>query len=248
MASTTERLAVLKTVSIFSATSDDLLTTVANLLTECIVQTGEKIIEKGELGDCMYIIVEGRVRVHDGDHTLNYLEQRAVFGEMSVLDPAPRSISITAVQDTTLFRLDREAFYCSIGNRIEIVYGIIHILCEQLRLRIYDMAEDYKYMEQFARVTSAAIAIEAGHYEPESLDEVAQRTDTLGQLARVFQHMAYEVYAREQRLQQQVQELRIELSEAKQHRQVAETTETEYFHGLLARADALRSIMEGARE
>ena len=90
MASTTERLAVLKSVSIFSATSDDLLTAVANLLTECTVQVGEKIIERGEIGDCMYIIVEGRVRVHDGDRTLNYLEKPAVFGEMSVLDPAPR--------------------------------------------------------------------------------------------------------------------------------------------------------------
>jgi hypothetical protein len=37
------------------------------------------------------------------------------------------------------------------------------------------MAEDFEYMQQFARVTAAAVAVEAGDYDPESLDEVAAR-------------------------------------------------------------------------
>jgi DNA repair ATPase RecN len=97
-------------------------------------------------------------------------------------------------------------------------------------------------------VTAAAVAVETGAYESSSLDEVASRTDALGQLARVFQHMAAEVYAREQRLQQQVQALQIELSAAKQQRQVAEITETTHFQDLLAKASSLRAIMEGTKE
>jgi len=108
--------------------------------------------------------------------------------------------------------------------------------------------QEVAYLQNVARVTAAAAAVEAGEFEPESLADVAQRTDGLGQLARVFQRMAREVYAREQRLKQQVQELRIELSEARQARQVAEITETDYFRQLQAEAQNLRDILEGISE
>jgi DNA repair ATPase RecN len=103
-----------------------------------------------------------------------------------------------------------------------------------------DLREDFTYMQQFARVTSAAVAVESGVFEPESLDEVAMRTDELGQLARVFQRMTREVYAREQRLKQQVNELRIEVDSIKAERQVAEITETDYFKTLQETVRQLR--------
>ena len=52
--------------------------------------------------------------------------------------------------------------------------------------------------------------------------------------------MAREVRAREQRLKQEVQQLRIEIDEARTARQVAEITETDYFQDLQRKADQLR--------
>jgi hypothetical protein len=75
---------------------------------------------------------------------------------------------------------------------------------------------------------------------PENLAAVARRSDELGQMARVFQRMAAEVYAREQALRQQVHELRIEIDEAKKARQVAELVETESFQDLRSKARKLR--------
>jgi HAMP domain-containing protein len=94
-------------------------------------------------------------------------------------------------------------------------------------------------------VSHAAAAVETGAFEPESLAHVAGRGDELGQLARVFQRMAREVYAREQRLKQQVQELQIEIDQAKKERQVAEITETEYFQDLQKRAKSFRNRGRG---
>ena len=91
------------------------------------------------------------------------------------------------------------------------------------------------------RLTTAARAVETAHFEPESLDDVARRKDELGQLARVFQRMAREVYGREQRLKEEVSSLRIEIDEAKKARQVAEITETDYFQHLQQRAKQLRN-------
>ena len=70
---------------------------------------------------------------------------------------------------------------------------------------------------------------------------MAGREDALGNLARVFQRMAIEVAARERALKAQVQQLRIEIDEAKADRQVAEITETDYFRDLQRKADALRA-------
>jgi methyl-accepting chemotaxis protein len=92
-----------------------------------------------------------------------------------------------------------------------------------------------------ARLTAAARAVEGGAFEPDSLVDVAGRSDELGQLARVFQRMAREVHAREQRLKEQVAELRIEIDETKKAREVAEITETEYFQQLQHRAKQLRN-------
>jgi nitrate/nitrite-specific signal transduction histidine kinase len=92
-----------------------------------------------------------------------------------------------------------------------------------------------------AQLTAAAADIESGIFAMEDLAGAAQRADELGQLARVFQRMAREVYAREQRLKQQVQQLRIEIDQVKKARQVAEITETEYFQHLREHAAEMRN-------
>ncbi len=99
--------------------------------------------------------------------------------------------------------------------------------------------QEVDYLQQVGRVTAAAAAIRANTFESESLDEVARRSDELGQLALVFQEMARQVYAREQQLQRQVQQLRIEIDHAKKAREVAEITESDYFQQLLGKADEL---------
>ncbi|HEY4689430.1 MAG TPA: cyclic nucleotide-binding domain-containing protein [Anaerolineae bacterium] len=241
---TTDRKLILKTVGLFTETPHETLAEVADLLEEIEAKPGQVVFHKGDPGDSLYIIAEGRVRVHDGDLTLNFLGKRDVFGEMAALDPEPRSATVTAVEDTLLLRLDQKTLYDLIAKRPEVARRIIQVLSRHLRARMHDMAEDYQYMRQFAKVTAAAVAVEAGVYEPDSLNEVAQRTDELGQLARVFQRAIHEVYAREQRLKQQVAELRIEIDQVHQARQVAEITETEYFQQLRKRAGELRSARE----
>jgi CheY-like chemotaxis protein len=107
---------------------------------------------------------------------------------------------------------------------------------EKKRLR----DQELDYLRQVAVVTEAATAVEAGTFASEGLDGVARRTDPLGRLARVFLNMAHEVQAREQRLKQQVQQLRVEIDEARKAHQVAEITDTDYFQMLQQKAQTLR--------
>ena len=102
---------------------------------------------------------------------------------------------------------------------------------------------ELEYLEQVAKVTGAATALEAGQFDPGVLEEVASRSDGLGMLARRFASMAREVRAREERLRAQVRELRIEIDHARQAEKVAEITETDFFRDLRSRAADLRRIV-----
>jgi CRP/FNR family transcriptional regulator, cyclic AMP receptor protein len=241
---TIDRLNVLRSVRIFAGTPDAMLAEISAVLEELRFRADERIFSKGDLGDCLYIIAAGHVRVHDGARTLNTLHRGEVFGEMAALDPEVRSASITALTDTRLLRLDRGPLYRVMAQRIEVAQGIMHVLAQRLRTSLREMNEDFQHMQQFAKLTAAAAAIEDGIYDPESLDDVAARTDALGQLARLFQRMERAVSAREQRLRQEVRDLRIVIDETRQAQKVAEITESDYFQRLRSQASQLRNIME----
>ena len=74
---------------------------------------------------------------------------------------------------------------------------------------------ELEYLEQVGHVVEAAESVESSTYDPESLISVANREDALGKLARVFQRMANEVHLREQRLKQQLEQLRIDVEDMK---------------------------------
>ena len=130
-----EKVIILKSVPIFAETPDEVLAEVATILEEVDYTSGDCIFEKGTIGDCMFVIIEGRVRVHEGERTLVELGERQIFGELAVLDPEPRSASVTAIEPTRLFCLHQDAFYDLMAHRIEIARGIIRALCQDLRSR-----------------------------------------------------------------------------------------------------------------
>jgi hypothetical protein len=141
MLSTIEKVLILRKVDMFGQTPDNVLADVAELLEEVEVLEGECIFAEGEPGDNMYIIVDGRVRVHTADRFLNHLGESDVFGEMALLDPAPRVASVTAEDPTRLLRLDQAPFYQLMSERPEIATGIIRVLTRHLRKRVQDLSQ-----------------------------------------------------------------------------------------------------------
>lgn len=138
---TIEKVIILKTVGVFSRTPEATLAHVAELLEELDVPAGQQIFAKGDAGDSLYIIVDGQVRVHDGDRLLNMLGERDVFGEMALLDPEPRLASVTAAAPTRLFRLAQAPFYELLSEQPEVAIGVIRVLAGYLRLRVRETAE-----------------------------------------------------------------------------------------------------------
>ena len=130
---TIEKVIILKSAEVFASMPDYVLSYVASAVEEEEMRKGETFIEKGDIGNCMYLIVDGGVVVHDEDREITRLGKGQTVGELAVLDPEPRSASVTATEDTHVFRLEKEAFDEVMADQPEIASGVIHVLCQRLR-------------------------------------------------------------------------------------------------------------------
>ena len=124
---------ILRSVGIFAGVADPILAEVAETLTLREVPTGTTIIREGDLGQVMFIIVEGGVRVVQGGRDVARLQARDVFGELSVLDPETRSASVITVEDTLLFELSHEAVEDLMASNIDLARGFLRMLCRRVR-------------------------------------------------------------------------------------------------------------------
>ncbi|MDM8559714.1 cyclic nucleotide-binding domain-containing protein, partial [Candidatus Parabeggiatoa sp. HSG14] len=128
-----EKIIILKTVSIFAKTPENLLSEIAMLTEEVYLKKNEALFKKGEIGTSMYIVVEGRVEVRDGNKVINTLGERALIGELAALSSEPRSASIIAIENTLLLSLSQESLFELMWDQYEIIQGIINVLVQRLR-------------------------------------------------------------------------------------------------------------------
>ncbi|HUM47467.1 MAG TPA: cyclic nucleotide-binding domain-containing protein [Chitinophagales bacterium] len=128
-----EKVLILKSLSIFEETPEPLLVEVASILEEMEREPETTLFQKGEAGNCLYIIYRGSVRIHSNQQTLAILKENDFFGELSLLDTEARSASATTVSDSYLLKLDQEPFYELMSNRVEVVKGVLKTLCKRLR-------------------------------------------------------------------------------------------------------------------
>jgi CRP-like cAMP-binding protein len=130
---TIEKVLILKSVPIFSSVPEGQLVDLATIAESVEYEAGEIIMNQGDLGTSMYIVVDGRVRIFEGEKDLAEHGTRAVFGELAALDPEPRAASVQALEDCTLLRLDGESLYDLMSGNKEVTRGIVHVLCDYTR-------------------------------------------------------------------------------------------------------------------
>lgn len=198
-----------------------------------LVENGRQALEKLQNESFDLVLLDVQMPEMDGYQVLEQMKAHPYLREIPV-------IMISAVDE-----LESTVRCIELGAQDYLPKPFSPVL---LRARIAACLErkwlrdqEIDYLRQVGRVTAAAAAIKNNTFQMESLDEVASRSDELGQLAQVFQEMALQVYAREQRLQQQVQQLRIEIDQSRKAREVADITDSEYFQQLLGKADELRN-------
>lgn len=128
-----ERVKILQTTQIFSDTDVEVLRDIAKALKEKHARNEKVILKKGDVGNAMFIIVNGRVRVHDGNHVLSKLGPGSIFGEYSLIDEETRSASVTAEESCELLKLSQEDFFNIIFEKKDIIKGVLRVLINRMR-------------------------------------------------------------------------------------------------------------------
>ena len=112
---------------------------------------GEVVFEEGSPGQAMYVIASGAVRlttVKQGRETfLARMEKGEFFGEMALVDAAPRSGTVTADEEgTSLIELDQERFLFLVQQQPVFALAIMQTLCDRIRKK------DALYLELVERI------------------------------------------------------------------------------------------------
>lgn len=123
--------------------------------------SGELILKKGEPGSSMFILSKGVVDVHDNELTLATFSKGDYFGEFSLLDNQPRSLSITAKSEVLLYQLKQEDFYSSLETDPASGRLLIKSLVSHLRKRndktISELKERERVLSELVEQRTAEI-------------------------------------------------------------------------------------------
>jgi CRP-like cAMP-binding protein len=131
--STVEKVLLLRAVPVLADVPGEELARVALAAEELEREEGEEVVREGEMGDALYLVVEGRLRVVRGGHPVAVLGEREIFGELALLDPAPRSATVQAMGEVRLLRLHRDDFAEILAERPEVMRGVVQVLARRLR-------------------------------------------------------------------------------------------------------------------
>lgn len=105
--------AVLRTCPLFQSLSTEQLKKISTIAQERSLPAGTALFREGELGKEMFVLIAGRVRISKrvegiGEEALSILEPGSYFGEMAMIDDAPRSADALAHTSCTVAVLKRD--------------------------------------------------------------------------------------------------------------------------------------------
>lgn len=129
-----DKMRRLRESSIFATTPDNVLAALADVVEDVQLAPNQQLFAKGDPGTSIYVIVAGLVRVHIGDQTVVELTDGDIVGELAALDPEPRSASVSAIDTTTLYRIEQSILQSLMAEHPEIMHGIIKELAHRLRI------------------------------------------------------------------------------------------------------------------
>jgi CRP-like cAMP-binding protein len=128
-----EKTRLLSGVDLFAALGNRALGWIAGMATEVEFPTGRYIARQGEVGSGIFVIAEGQARVVRGDEELTTFGPGDFFGELSVIDRAPRVASVVAVQPTRCLAIAAWDFLDLLDRNPKLMKAVLLEVVERLR-------------------------------------------------------------------------------------------------------------------
>jgi len=102
-----------------------------------LYRQGEIVIHKGDVGNCLFVIQEGKVEVFDennsGEVKIAELGAGEFFGEMGLFEKDVRSCTVRASGDAKILTIDKKNFYKTIQKDPTLAYKLLQKMSSRLR-------------------------------------------------------------------------------------------------------------------
>lgn len=128
-----EKALSLRAAPLFASLSAEALLPVAALCQQVDLVIGQVLFEAGEVGDALFVVVSGSVRVMRGNQQVARLGPGECVGEMGALDLEPRSATVVAVEPTRLIRLERNDLMDLLTDYPELMRSLAAMLVQRIR-------------------------------------------------------------------------------------------------------------------
>ena len=161
------KLSVLRKHPIFADLEPEALDQLCRYAKHTTVKRGATIAAKGDPGNNLFAVIAGTVKISssspDGRNAiLNLIGPGEIFGEIAVLDGAPRSADATANTNCELYIIDRRDFLPFVKSQPTLAMRFIELLCERLR-RTSDQVEQIILQNLPGRLASALLRLSEKH-------------------------------------------------------------------------------------
>jgi len=131
------KMEVLHKMPLFRHLTYQELVRVLNITEVKPMEPDDTIVEEGDEGDELFIVLTGQVRVHSGDAVFTHLGPGEHLGEMALVDKAPRSASVSADVPSKLLVIRRRDFFDIIRKdhaiAVKLLWSFLGVLTERLR-------------------------------------------------------------------------------------------------------------------
>ena len=129
---------LLRNVPLFAALPEGQLTLLTRVVGRKSYPRNSTIINAGDPTDALYIVISGRLKVMMSDDEgreviLAILGQGEFFGEMGLIDEAPRSATVIAIEPCELLTINKMDFKKCLAENFEIGVGVMKGLVKRLR-------------------------------------------------------------------------------------------------------------------
>lgn len=97
------------------------------------LQAGDVVFHAGDLGDTMYGVVSGSIELRSLDATLATIGPEGTFGELAIIDHAPRSLTAVAVEPTRVAVIDERTFLYLVHETPTFAVSVMRSLTARIR-------------------------------------------------------------------------------------------------------------------
>ncbi|MGH1362559.1 MAG: Crp/Fnr family transcriptional regulator [Calditrichia bacterium] len=128
-----EKVIFLQNVDVFSDVPTEDLSYLAAIAEEVPYSADEIIYRESENSDALYLVLEGHVRLHQGDREITTAGPKEAFGTWALFDEAPRVVTATPTSECLLLRIDKEDFFDLLSDHIQITRGVFKTAVKRMR-------------------------------------------------------------------------------------------------------------------